>query len=385
MKKVLIFGSTGSIGRNALEIIRRDKNNFSVLGLLVNKNIELLNRQIREFHPPYVCVVDEAKAKEIRNDLPKKVKLFYGKNGVREFSQLSSDISLMAIVGISSLEPFAINVKRTKRMALVSKEVLVVAGKLWEKFIKDNSVEIIPVDSEINALFQLLRFVDKNQVKKIYLTASGGALLNYNKRELEKITVREVLSHPTWGMGERITVDSSTLVNKGFEVMETHYLFGIDYPNIDVVIHRESSAHAFLEMKDNILFGCFYVPDMKIPLSFSLYYPKRFLPIKGLDFSFQSKNLSFKQVRRKDFPLLDIVLSSARIGENFPIVVNAADEVAINYFLKGRIKFLHIHRAIENIFNSTKKHKVRSLDDIFFWDDWARLKTEEFLKKLLVN
>ena len=381
MIKVLIFGSSGSIGESTLEIMRKDKKSFCVLGLMVNRNIKKLIKQAKEFMPEYVCVVDQTQAKKVKGNLPRGVKLLYGEKGVEDFSSLRADISVMGIVGISSLKPLLIAMKYSKRIALASKEALVTAGEFIIKQSKRYKAKIIPVDSEINALFQLFSCIRKSQLKKIYLTASGGPLFDYSPEDLKEVTRKIVLSHPTWRMGKRITVDSATLVNKGFEVMESHYLFGLDYDNIDVVIHRESYVHALIEAKDNILFSLLYKPSMIIPISFSLYYPKRRFSLRGLDTSFFPLNLSFDKVDYVKFPLLKVVIEAAKKGGNFPVVINAADEVAVEYFLKGIIKFHDIQRVIKYIFSKTKRAGVRDLNSIYLWDKWARVKAKEFLKK----
>ena len=382
MRRVLVFGSSGSIGRSVLEIIRRDKHNFSVLGLMVNKNIEKLMEQTEEFMPKYVCVANEKQAKKIMGRLPRGVKLLYGEKGVDNFSSLKADISVMGIVGISSLRPLLIAMKHSKRIALASKEAIVAAGELVVKQSIKYGIQLIPIDSEINALFQLLGCMGKSQLKKIYLTASGGPLFGYSSKDMKKVTKKVVLSHPTWKMGKRITVDSATLVNKGFEVMESHYLLGIDYKDIDIVIHRESYIHAIIESKDNMLFSLMYKPNMMIPISFSLYYPKRNFPLRDFNTLFSSLKLSFDRVDYNRFPLLGVVIKAAKLGGNFPVVVNAADEVAVGHFLKGKVRFYDIQRAVEYVFSKTKKAPAVDLDSIYFWDEWARRKTEEFIGKI---
>ena len=382
MRKVLVFGSSGSIGRSTLEIIRKDRRNFRVLGLMVNRNIKKLIEQAEEFMPKYVCVVDKTQARKAMERLPRGVKLLYGQKGVEDFSSLRADISVMGIVGISSLKPLLIAMKHSEEIALASKEALVTAGEFIMRKLKLYKVKIIPVDSEINALFQLFGCIRKSQLKKIYLTASGGPLFDYSTAEVKKASREIVLSHPTWRMGKRITVDSATLVNKGFEVIESHYLFGIDYKNIDIVIHRESYVHAVIESKDNMLFSLMYKPSMTMPIAFSLYYPKRSFPLEGFGTSFVPLKLSFDKVNYVKFPLLKIVIEAGKLGGNFPVVINAADEVAVEYFLKGRAKFYDIQRAVKYMFSKTKKAAVRDLNSIYFWDNWARIKTEEFLDKI---
>ncbi len=380
MRDLMIFGSTGSIGRSTLDIIRRDRKNFKVKGLMVNKNIALLQKQIKEFIPSYVCVADERKAGLIKDKIPRGINFFYGPEGVREFSSVKSDISVMGIVGISSLEPLLINLPFTKRMALASKEPLVVAGGIVKEAIKDTGAELIPVDSEINALFQLFQGVKREYVSKVYLTASGGPLLECSREDLKRVTVCKVLSHPTWKMGARISVDSATLVNKAFEVMETHFLFDMDYNDIEIVIHRQSQVHALLQMRDYNFLACLYPPDMRLPLAFSLYYPFRYSFGEG-KFPFYNKSISFEKVNLGKFPLLSIVLEAAKRGDNFPVVVNAADEVAIKYFLGGKIKFYDIYRVVREVYRKVRLKKVNDFADVIYWDGWARQVTEEVISK----
>ncbi|MFH1767992.1 MAG: 1-deoxy-D-xylulose-5-phosphate reductoisomerase [Candidatus Omnitrophota bacterium] len=383
MKKILIFGSSGSIGENALEIIGQYRNRFSVLGLLVNRNIKSLARQVKQHHPRYVCVCDDLQARTARKILPRGVKLFYGEKGMLEFSSLASDIAVMGIVGVSSLRPLLLTMKHSKRIALASKEALVTGGEIVTAAARKYNREIIPVDSEINALFQLFNTVTKESIAKVYITASGGALLGYSKREIKKVTKKDVLNHPTWRMGERITVDCATMVNKGFEVMECHYLFGLDYSKIDILIHRQSFAHVIVNTLDNTMFSCFYPPDMKVPIRFALFYPQR-CRMEQEGFSKSARYLSFEKVSHKQFPLFSLVLEAAKQGGNMPVIVNAADEVAVDYFLDGRIKFYDIYKILSAIFEKAKnkKKKVVNLGDLFYWDKWARCKTKELLVKL---
>jgi 1-deoxy-D-xylulose-5-phosphate reductoisomerase len=383
MKKILIFGSTGSVGRNALSVIKRGKDEFKVLGLCTNSDTQTLMRQIKEFNPSYVCVRSEEAAKKLPTSLKKKIKLFTGEKGLLEFSRLNSDISLMAISGISCLEPLLLNMKHTKRVALANKESLVTAGSLVFKTANKYNTEILPVDSEINALFQLIedKKKDINSFSKVYLTASGGALAGYSKKDLAKVKVKKVLAHPTWKMGQRITVDCATLVNKGFEAIETHFFFGIPYEKIAIVIHKESIAHALVECSDNTLFACLYFPDMKMPISFALYYPKRFNPGKEANFK-NNISLSFAPIQYNKYPLLKIILEAAKNEDNSLVILNACDEVAIDWFLTKKIKFTDIYKVMKYIFNRYPSHKVKEVDDVLYWDKWARAKTKEYLGRL---
>jgi len=382
MKKVLIFGSTGSIGKSALSVIRESKGKFKVIGLCANRDSDTLYSQIKEFHPWFVCLRDEGKAKSLKKRLGKGIRFFSGQKGLEEFSSISSDIAVMAIAGISSLKPLLIAVANSKRIALANKESIVTAGLLVFNRAKKFNTQILPVDSEINALFQLIGASGcQDDLRKVYLTASGGALAGYSKSRLAKVGVKKVLDHPTWKMGKRVTIDSATLVNKGFEVIETHYFFGLDYKKIDIVLHKESAIHAFLECKDNTLFACLYPPDMKIPISHALCYPKRLNSREGINFK-RSFSYNFKPLNYKDYPLLKIILQAAKKGDNSLVILNAVDEVAIDYFLKKRIKFIDIYKVIERIFKNYESSKIKGVGDIFFWDDWARKKAEEYLNKL---
>ncbi|MCK4809966.1 MAG: 1-deoxy-D-xylulose-5-phosphate reductoisomerase [Candidatus Omnitrophica bacterium] len=384
MKKILVFGSTGSIGKGVLDILRRNKKDFSLYGLSAHKNIAMLERQVREFNPSYVCLTDERAADKLKNLLPPKIKLLRGETGLEEFSSLISDISVMGISGIAALKPLLINIKNTKRVALANKESMVIAGSLVKKQAKLNNTEILPVDSEINALYQTLACFRKSFLEKIYLTASGGPLFHLRKAsQFKKIKAKDVLRHPTWNMGKRISVDSATLVNKGFEVIESHEFFDIDYKMIDVLIHRESQIHSLVELKDGVSFLCAYEPDMRVPIGYALYYPQRvpFLKDKGFRVGSKKLGLTFLNVDYKKFPLMKLVVEAGKRKDNSIAVINAADEVAIEYFLKGKVNFLSISEVIKYMFDKCPPGKLQSLKDVLFWDNWAREKAKEYLEK----
>ena len=397
MKKVLIFGSTGSIGRNTLDLISKARKDFEVLGLCVNSNIETLYKQIKEFSPRYVCVRDENQAKKIKPQLKNNVALFTGQKGLDEFSHLNSDISVMAISGISCLGPLLVNIEHTRRVALANKESIVTAGSLVLDKARRYGTEILPLDSEINALFQLIeararkKNLPSNSLRKVYLTASGGALAGYGQKKLSKVSIKEALAHPNWKMGKRITIDSATLVNKGFEVIETHYFFGLPYKKINVVLHRESIIHALVEYEDCALLACLYPPDMKVPISFALYYPGRFSSNEranflGIGSSFNNKKreiaCTFVPFCDKDYPLFRIILRAAEKNDNALVILNACDEVAIDYFLKKKINFVAIHKVMDYIFKHYPSSAIGGIEDIFWWDNWAREKTKEYLDRL---
>lgn len=383
MKKVLIFGSTGSIGKSALGVIRKARGKFKVIGLCANSDVNALVAQVKEFSPSYVCVVNEKSARRFKKKLNRKITVFEGEEGLKKFCRLESDISLMAISGIYCLKPLLWNLKYTKRVALANKESVVTAGSFVFNQAKKHKVQLIPVDSEINSFFQLFN-MDTASLERVYLTASGGALFDYKKKDMNKVGVEKVLAHPTWSMGRRITIDSATLVNKGFEVIETHYFFNVPYEKINIVIHRESKVHAMTEFKDGTLFACLYPPDMKTPISFAFYYPERSPLIKKIDFGKQF-SLNFVPIDYKQFPLVKIIIDAAKRKDNSLVVLNACDEVAVEYFLKKKVKFVHINRVMKHMFNSYTPAKLKKIEDVFFWDRWAREKTREYIEKYILK
>jgi 1-deoxy-D-xylulose-5-phosphate reductoisomerase len=380
MKKIVIFGSTGSIGKSALDVVRKNREEFKVIGLCANSDSKTLEQQVKEFAPDHVCLRDEAAAKDFGPRVNKKAKFFIGEQGLDDFCRIDCDISLMAISGLACLRPLVNNLGHAKRVALASKEAIVTAGSFVFKQAKKSRTQIIPVDSEINALFQLLGGKDE-KASKVYLTASGGALFNHGASALRKVTVGEVLNHPTWSMGKRITVDSATLVNKAFEVVETHYFFNVPYKDIEVVIHRESLIHAMAEYADGSLLACLYPTDMRIPIAYAMHYPKRRAYLEGVGFK-KPFNLTFRPMDEKRFPLFGLMLEAAKRSDNALTVMNAADETAVDYFVKGKIKFLNIHKALNWVFEHHPAKNISSMDDVFFWDKWAREKTKEYLDRI---
>ncbi len=381
MKKVTVFGSTGSIGKSALEIIDTCRRDFSVQGLCAYGNDRLLFHQVRKYRPRYVCLVDEKKAAAFKKTLPPRTRFFSGLQGLDEFASIAADIAVMGISGLACLRPLIEAMKHSPRIALANKEALVCAAPLVKKQARRYNTELLPVDSEINALFQLFQVVPLKAVKKICLTASGGALFDYNNKERRRATVRDVLAHPTWRMGKRITVDSATMVNKGFEVVEAHEFFELAYDRIDVIIHRQSMVHALIQAVDGISFCCVYAPDMKVPISHALYYPRRTADPAGKPLFRQAgTNYDFLPVNQKKFPLLRVVLKAAQRRDNSLVVFNASDETAIESFLKGRITFSALSDIIMHMMDHYKSAPMAGLKDILYWDSWARRTTKEYIE-----
>ncbi|MCF7873855.1 MAG: 1-deoxy-D-xylulose-5-phosphate reductoisomerase [Candidatus Omnitrophica bacterium] len=382
-KKVLVFGSTGSVGKNSLKVIEKTTDKFEVIGLCSNSNIKEIVKQIKKFKPKYVCLKDKAAANKLKKRTKIKFKLLSGEQGLEKFSQIKSDISIMAISGIDCLRPLLINIEFSKRIALANKEAVVIGAKFIFKKAKKHKTEIIPVDSEINAIFQLLNLnkINNKNIGKIYITASGGALLNYDQKSLKKVTAKQVLNHPTWDMGKRITVDSATLVNKGFEVIEAHNFFNIDYQNIGILLHRQSLMHAMVKLSDRTTFSCIYPPDMKKPISYALFYPKR-MKLPKSDNEKKEYSFSYSPISYKQFPLLKIILEAGKRGDNSLVILNACDEIVVDLFLNGKIKFTQIEKNIKKMFKIYPKKKIKSVKDIYYWDRWARYKTKEILGEI---
>ena len=379
MKKLLIFGSTGSIGKNTLDVVRKNPKVFKVVGLCAGKDINTILRQVNEFKPDYICISDEKSAHLLKDNLPKGVKLFAGKKGLLEFSSKRADMSVMAISGVSSLEPLLETIKHVKSVALANKESIVAAGELVFNQARKFKTKIIPVDSEINAFFQLFSR-NNGTFKKVYVTASGGAFVDYKKSQLKRVTSKQVLNHPTWRMGKRITVDSATLVNKGFEVVETHQFFDVPYKDIEVLIHRESAIHALVECQDDTVFSCMYPPDMRIPISYALHYPARHKAANGFDYN-RKFCLNFEPVDFKKYPLLKLVIDTARKKDNGLCILNAADEVVVDAFLNDEIKFTDIQKILTKVMKKYPSKKIKKINDVIRWDTWARKKAKEYIGK----
>ncbi|MFK4786011.1 1-deoxy-D-xylulose-5-phosphate reductoisomerase [Fusobacterium sp. MFO224] len=363
MKKIVILGSTGSIGTNALEIIRNKKEKFKVLALSGHSNYKLLIKQIIEFSPKYVSIGTEKGYGEIKKQFP-NLKVFIGREGLKKLGQLvETDIILVSVIGAIGIEATVEAIKLEKRIALANKETMVAGGSYINKLLKQYpNAEIIPVDSEHSAIFQSLLSGKKKDVKNIIITASGGTFRGKTREELKNIKVSEALKHPNWSMGRKITIDSSTLVNKGLEVIEAHELFGVDYENIKVMVHPESIVHSMVEFNDGAIIGQFGVTDMKLPIQLAFTYPDReeSPALKSLDL-LKVKSLTFEEPNRKVFKGLDLAYRAGKIGKSMPTVLNAANEIAVELFLNEKIKFLEIYDIIEE---AMAEHKIEEIDDL---------------------
>lgn len=373
MKQVVILGSTGSIGTQALEVI--DKlDDYGVYALSCGKNIKLLKEQIKKYSPKVVCIEDSSSIKEIKDEF-KNLEVLYGIDGLVELAKRSNyDIFLVATNGVVALRATIEAIKNKKQIALANKETLVMAGEIVSKIAKENNINIIPVDSEHSAVLQCLGGFDNKFSKRLYLTASGGPFLNNSRKDMEKFSASDALKHPRWNMGKKITIDCSTLVNKGFEVIEAHYLFDYDYENIKVVIHPQSLVHSMVEFVDGSFIAQMGVASMHIPIQYALTYPKRTEGIKTDSFDIFNQKLEFYKPDYDKFPLLKLTLDCAKKGGIMNTVLNAANEVAVYKFLRGEIKFLDIEKIIFKTIEDTKNIINPSLDEIFEADKLTRIK-----------
>ncbi len=374
MKNIVILGSTGSIGTNALEIIRNKKEEFNVIGLSANSNHKLICEQIEEFKPKYVSI-GTAEGKRIIEEKFPEVKVYVGREGLKKLGQIEEmDIILVAVIGAIGIEATSEAIKLGKRIALANKETMVAGGDYINKLLKENpKSEIIPVDSEHSAIFQSLMAGKKSQVKNLIITASGGTFRGKKLEDLKDVKVEQALKHPNWSMGRKITVDSSTLVNKGLEVIEAHQLFGMDYDKIKVVIHPQSIVHSLVEYDDNAVIAQLGVTDMKLPIQLAFTYPDRIQNncLDTLDL-LKVGNLTFEAPDREVFKGLDLAYKAGRIGKSMPTVLNAANEIAVDLFLNKKIKFLDIYKIIEKAIDNHEVEEIDNLDSILRIDQATR-------------
>ncbi len=379
LHNISILGSTGSIGTQALDIARDNKDIIKIKALAAHKNIGLLEEQAREFNPDFVSVTDEAAAKELKIKLADTdIKVLSGESGLTEAAVAEgADTVVTAVVGISGLKPTIEAIKARKNIALANKETLVTGGHIVTKSAKENNVALLPVDSEHSAIFQSLQGTrDKNEIKRILLTASGGPFFGKTRTELKNVTPQEALRHPNWDMGAKVTIDSSTLVNKGLEVMEARWLFDVDIDDITVLVHRQSIVHSMVEFCDNAVIAQLGTPDMRLPIQYAITYPHR-KPMHGnvLDFEKYS-TLTFQKPDTDTFFALSLAFEAGRQGGILPTVFNSADEAAVELFLKGEIGYLDISDRIAMAMQNAPKVENPTIDEIFEADAFAR----EFVK-----
>lgn len=385
LKRISILGSTGSIGRNTIEVIRSHPDKFKVVGLAAKNNVELLESQILNFRPDVVAVFDEFAAEGLRRkNLP--VEILSGEDGIISVATIGhADMVVSSIVGSAGLIPTHEAIKAGKDIALATKEALVMAGSIIMSEADRRGVRIVPVDSEHSAVFQCLQGRDMNEIRKVVLTASGGPFLGKNVSELDAVTPEEALKHPTWDMGRKITIDSATLMNKGLEVIEACWLFNLHPDKVEVILHPQSIIHSMVKFIDGSIIAHMSVPDMKGPISYALSYPQRFEDVlPALDLA-EVGNLTFQRPDSKKYPSLSLTFDAIRAGGTMPCVLNAANEVAVEAFLDRKILFTSIPRVVSETMAAHEVLKTDSIDTVIDASNWAKGKAAEIVEDLGVK
>ncbi|OPF18622.1 1-deoxy-D-xylulose-5-phosphate reductoisomerase [Microcystis aeruginosa KW] len=390
MKKISILGSTGSIGTQTLDIVTDHPDKFQVVGLATGNNIQLLSEQIRQFRPQIVAINNESQLEDLKSlisDLDYTPIILAGKEGVIEVARYGDSESVVTgIVGCAGLLPTIAAITAGKDIALANKETLIAGGPVVLPLVEKHGVKLLPADSEHSAIFQCLQGVPTGGLKKIILTASGGAFRDLPVEKLPQVTVADALKHPNWSMGRKITIDSATLMNKGLEVIEAHYLFGVDYNVIDIVIHPQSIIHSLIELQDTSVLAQLGWPDMRLPLLYALSWPERiYTDWEPLNLV-KAGSLTFKEPDHQKYPCMGLAYAAGRAGGAMPAVLNAANEQAVALFLEEKISFLDIPRLIEKVCDLFTIHNssTPSLDDILAADSWARQEVSNCLIANLV-
>ena len=390
MKKISILGSTGSIGTQTLDIVTDHHDKFQVVGLATGNNIQLLSEQIRQFRPQIVAINNESQLEDLKSlisDLDYTPIILAGKEGVIEVARYGDSESVVTgIVGCAGLLPTIAAITAGKDIALANKETLIAGGPVVLPLVAKHGVKLLPADSEHSAIFQCLQGVPPGGLKKIILTASGGAFRDLPVEKLPQVTVADALKHPNWSMGRKITIDSATLMNKGLEVIEAHYLFGVDYNAIDIVIHPQSIIHSLIELQDTSVLAQLGWPDMRLPLLYALSWPERiYTDWEPLNLV-KAGSLTFKEPDHQKYPCMGLAYAAGRAGGAMPAVLNAANEQAVALFLEEKISFLDIPRVIEKVCDRFTIHNssTPSLDDILAADNWARQEVSNCLIANLV-
>ena len=373
MIKVLLLGSTGSIGKSTENCIRRYRDDFQLVGLSVNRRVEDAKKQLEEFDVSTISIGDIEAYKEIKNSVGSTVTVLHGDEGLLQMAEeLEYDVLVNALVGSVGFAPTVAALKRGKKVALANKESLVVGGEIIRGVLDQYGGTLVPIDSEHSAILQCLVGEDEKSVESLTITASGGPFRELPADEFKNITVKTALAHPTWAMGPKITIDSSTLMNKGFEIIEAHYLFDIAYEDINVVVHPQSIIHSMVTFKDGAVMAQCGLPDMELPIQYALTYPKR-LPIESPRLSLaEIGSLTFFEPKRDLFPCLDLCIEAGKIGGTVPAVLNASNEVAVELFLKEKIAYTDISKIVSESIESHNREDAKSLEQILAVDKEVR-------------
>jgi 1-deoxy-D-xylulose-5-phosphate reductoisomerase len=388
VKAITLLGSTGSIGTQTLDIVEDHPDKFRVVGLAAGNNVEMLARQVTQFRPEIVAIGNESKLPELKAalaNLDYQPILLAGDEGTIEVARYGdSDSVVTGIVGCAGLLPTIAAIEAGKDIALANKETLIAGGPVVLPLVAKHGVKLLPADSEHSAIFQCLQGVPEGGLRRIILTASGGAFRDLPVEKLASVTVADALKHPNWSMGKKITIDSATLMNKGLEVIEAHYLFGMDYDRIDIVIHPQSIIHSLIEVQDTSVLAQLGWPDMRLPLLYAMSWPERiYTDWEPLDLV-KSGNLTFREPDHDKYPCMQLAYAAGKAGGSMPAVLNAANEQAVALFLAEKIKFLDIPKIIERTcdLHQADNDQTPSLDDILAADTWARQTVIELSHKL---
>jgi len=384
-KHITILGSTGSIGRQTLEVIRDEPESFEVIALSAWKNIELLRTQIAQFKPRYVVVKDDRLAKELKNKLTSKddCHILYGEYGLSKIATIKeSELVVVAITGMTALKPAIEAINAKKEIGLANKEIVVSAGEILIKEAKENNVEIIPIDSEHSGLFQCIQPQFYDNIEKIIITASGGPFYHLKETALDSVSVEEALNHPNWQMGNKVSIDSATLMNKGLEVIEAYWLFNIPVNKIEILVHPQSYIHALVQYDDGSMIAQLSNHDMRIPIHFALHYPKRVHNNLSRINLAKIGQLTFKKLDSKRFPSVDLCYEAIRQGGTFPVTLNAANEVAVNAFLSQGLKFKDIIKIVSTVMSRHQNKINPSIHDIIYQDRETRKLTASICNEI---
>lgn len=372
MKRISLLGSTGSIGTQCLDIIRENSSRYQAIALTCGKNTELLSRQIEEFKPLMAVTADEELARELQKKHP-NTEIMWGRQGLICAAEADCDMVVNALMGMRGMEPTYHAITAGRDVALANKETLVAGGEVIMKAVSEKKIKLMPVDSEHSAIFQSLEGNQGRKINRILLTASGGPFRGYTKEQLEHVTLEQALRHPNWSMGKKITIDSATMMNKGLEVIEAKWLFDVDVRKIQILVHPQSILHSAVEFEDKSVIGQMGLPDMRIPISFALAYPERLASREeGIDFFGRTSSLTFEKPDTDVFKCIKLAYEASEAGGTYPAVMNGANEVLVELFLKGKIKFIDIQNNLEKIIDRHKPAYNLDLEGIMEADRRAR-------------
>ena len=380
MKKISLLGSTGSIGTNVLDVIERNPEKFQILGMSAGSNVDLFAKQIRKFKPRVVALFDTKKIPTLKERIADlDIEILSGEEGTIAVATLpETDVVVSGVMGSAGLLPAIHALKSGKNLALANKETLVIAGELVLREAKKTNSQIIPIDSEHSAIFQVLNGEKKERIKKIILTASGGPFRTFSLGQMETVTVKDALKHPNWDMGAKITIDSSTMMNKGLEYIEAKWLFGVNTP-VEIIVHAQSIIHSMIEFVDTSILAQLGIPDMRVPIAYALTYPDRFeCDLPSLDLTTMG-NLTFEAPDFERFPCLQLAIDAMEIGKTMPAVLNAANEIAVQAFLEELISYKDIAELIRMVMQNHNPSPLKELQDVLIADRWAREETTKLV------